>query len=236
MSEGPAPASSVGCTRGHAPSGGLLRPAASIGAPTPLPGGGRGSAPRGLTLGRIGRIDLVSLSGLVLVAELVSLSRLVVELVSLSRLVVELVRLIGLIGLIVELVSMTGLNVGLVRLTGLIVELVGLIGPVVELVGLIGPVVIVVSLTGLIVELVGLTSLIGVAVNLAGLVDGDGVGLLLVAAVSGFLVDVGLGLPSSTAQQRASQLLLRAQQALSRLEHRITEGGHGVLELALIAW
>jgi hypothetical protein len=50
------------------------------------------------------------------------------------------------------------------------------------------------------------------------------------------LVDVGLGLPFPTAPQRARPLLLRAQQALSRLEHRITEGGHGVLELALIAW
>ena len=161
-----APASLVGCTRGHAPGGGLLRPAASIGAPAPLRRRGGGTAPRGLILGRI-----------------------------------------GLIGLVVDLVNLRGLV--------LIVEIV--------------------SLSGLVVELVGLTGLIGVAVALAGPVDGDGLCLLLVAAVPGFLIDVGLHLPLPTAQQRASQLLLRAQQALSRLEHRIAEGGHGVLELTFIA-
>jgi hypothetical protein len=68
----------------------------------------------------------------------------------------------------------------------------------------------VVKLVGLIVKLVGLTGLTGLIVKLVSLtspVDSDGVGLLLVAAVSGFLIDVGLGPPFPAAQQRASQLL-----------------------------
>jgi hypothetical protein len=65
----------------------------------------------------------------------------------------------------------------------------------------------VVKLVGLIVKLVGLTGLIVKLVSLTSPVDSDGVGLLLVAAVSGFLIDVGLGPPFPAAQQRASQLL-----------------------------